>query len=238
MNKAIGTACVYLTLCAGSARAAVTLDQSSTAGDGHLRPAINGGSEFVVQTYTAGLTGMVAGVSVDVIETANFNLPLEVQIRTVVGGLPSTTILGETSTTAFSLNDVIAFPQTIPQVAGIEYAIAVDFLGAPPPPPGGSIGAWVAAHGDPYPAGRQLWINFDGTFLLGDPDVDVNFKTYVSTSVPEPSSLTGAITGLLGLGVLGRLWRSKRSVTPRRPWAAIPWISSMPPICRRGFGRD
>src|SRR3954471_20048094 len=72
---------------------AVTIDQSFTTGTG-LTDIINGAAAFIGQTYTAGTTGTLAGVSVDVHDLdlvgdgPAFNLPLDVQIRTVINGLP------------------------------------------------------------------------------------------------------------------------------------------------------
>jgi hypothetical protein len=185
------------------AEAAIIIDQSFTSGGG-LTTIINDCCAFVGQTYTAGITGTLAGVSVDVVyleHTPPFNFPLDVQIRTLNAGLPSTTILGETSTTAFSLSDVISFPQVIPQIAGVGYAIVVDFLGAPPQ--GNPVGLWLGAPGNLYPGGGDM-LSFDHgvTWVATGPDnFDSHFETLVSTAVVEPSSLLLAVPGLLYLTV-------------------------------------
>ena len=188
-----------------------TLDQSFTSGN-NLFAVINSCCAFVGQTYTAGLLGMLAGVSVDISEISGDNFPLDVQIRTVTGGLPTTTILGETSTTAFSLSNVITFPQAITQVPGSEYAIVVDFLGAPPQ--GLAVGNWIGGTGNLYPFGDSV-SSLDGgaTWVaFGPNDFDSNFQTFVNP-VPEPSSLLLLSAGLLGLVAFWRLARSSM----RRP---------------------
>jgi hypothetical protein len=187
-----------------------TLDQSFTSGD-NLGNEINDAAAFVGQTYTAGLLGTLAGVSVDISEFSGNHFPLDVQIRTVMGGLPTTTILGQTSTTAFSLSDIITFTQAITQVPGVEYAIVVDFLGAPPHGPGNAVGIWTGATGNLYPGGESVDSFDNGVTWVGS-DVDTHFKTFVNP-VPEPSSLLLLSSGLLGLAAFWRLARSSE----RRP---------------------
>ena len=135
-----------LFLCVGHSFGDGVVDQSFTTGNNAIA-FINGCCAFIGQTYTAGLTGTLAGVSVDVVELPGSNFPLHVQIRSVVAGLPTVGILAETTATAFSLSDLISFSQTVPQVAGNQYAIVVDFVGAPPQ---GSEGFWIGST-SPYP---------------------------------------------------------------------------------------
>lgn len=204
----------YLFLLPSFAGASI-IDQSFTSPT-DLGADINEGFAFVGQTYTAGLTGTLAGVSVDIVEFSPNSFPLDVQIRTVMNGLPTTTILGETSTTAFSLADIIPFPETIPQVAGTEYAIVVDFLGAPPPGPGQSVGVWGGASGDLYPRGDLVFSSDEGmTWLNLGGGGDVHFITFVNTPVPEPSTLLLLGSGLLGLAGFRRRATRGGSVTKR-----------------------
>jgi hypothetical protein len=180
------------------------IDQSFTQG-GDLGTVINDCCAYVAQTYTAGLSGTLAAVSVDITGFGD-PLPLDVEIRTVANGLPTTTILGETTTMNFSLSDIIAFNQAIPQVAGTQYAIVVHFDGAPPPPD--AEGVWGGATGNLYPGGDDV-LSFDGgqtfCFCGGQDNFDSHFITYVN-EVPEPGTLLLLASGCLG----GLRWIKRR----------------------------
>jgi len=170
--------------------AVVVTDQSNTntANDAN---AMYNCCFIVAQTYTAGLTGNLTGVSLDI--SSGSNLQLHVAIRTVANGEPTTTVLGETTlaTSHTTLADIIAFPKPIPQVAGTQYAIVVDHgTGAPPAT---IIANWGATLPGTYAAGRLLGFNgqvwyfpatgqeLDGRFIT-----DVN----VPACVTPPSSLS------------------------------------------------
>jgi hypothetical protein len=189
-----------------------TLDQSFTAGN-NLGANINSCCAFVGQTYTAGLTGTLAGVLIDIHELNGYDLPLDVQIRTVVGGLPTSTILGKKVTTVFGLSDsdIITFSKHIAQVAGTQYAIVVDFLGAPPPGPDDAVGIWGGATGNLYSGGVSV-LSFDGgvTWAASGPDFDTHFKTFVAT--PEPSVVFLMTSSLLSLAALRLRFPSRRRI--------------------------
>jgi hypothetical protein len=195
---------------------ALTLDQSFTAvPTGTLLIAlINACCRFVAQTFTAGLTGTLGGVNIDVQSRSIF--PLHVAIRTVIDGVPSTTVLGETTLSSSSapLSLLITFPQVIPIVAGVQYAIVVNYEGAPPP--GGSQiqGAWLGAVGDQYPRG-QLYSSFlDGiSWFLSDglDGFDVHFQTYVNPAIEVdidikpgefPNSINPKSQGVIPVAIL------------------------------------
>jgi hypothetical protein len=160
--------------------AQLRLDQSFTS-PFNMSANINECCDFVGQTYTAGKTGVLTGVSVDVSSQSVYQL--HVAIRTVEGGLPTTTVLGEVTlgSNASDLSQVIVFPQSVPQVAGTQYAIVVNYPDAPPPGGGQLQGDWLGATGNVYGSG-DLVLSSDGGesfFTLGYGD-DVHFKTFVS----------------------------------------------------------
>src|SRR5262245_20877426 len=83
------------------ARAPGLLDQQQTdvAGEICVSQPI-----WLGQTFTAGITGMLDQVDLSARQNLapGVGLPLIVQIRTVNGGFPSTTILSTTTTTVFN----------------------------------------------------------------------------------------------------------------------------------------
>lgn len=162
------------------------LDQSLTSPH-NGGAAINEGFSPVAQIFTAGLSGTLEGVNLYI--TSQSIYPLHVAIRGVTAGAPDSTVLGDTtlSLSGVSLNYLITFPQTIPIFAGAQYAIAVDYAGAPPPGPYQSQGTWEGAFGttDYYPAGYM--IAFNGQNWVGGSG-DLLFRTFVQT-VPEPGTM-------------------------------------------------
>lgn len=184
-----------LIFAAASLWASPVLDQSNDApvgGGGN----INEGNRLLAQTYTAGITGTLAAVTVDVgFPQASF--PLHVAIRTVVGGLPTDVILGEVtlSTTASDFLSLIPFPSGIEQLAGTEYAIVLDYPAAPPAGVGQVVAFWSLATGNPYAGGMIVALGGPNG-LSTYPEFDFRFQTFVNP-VPEPSSFA-----LVSLGTI------------------------------------
>lgn len=146
---------------------------------------INDCCKFIAQTFTAGLTGTLGGVNLDVGSVSSF--PLHVAIRTVTAsGVPSPAILGETTLGSSSapLSLLITFPQTINTFAGVQYAIVVNYEGAPPPGPDQLQGVWEGASGDPYPRGKSYFSVSEGSsWFQSGVDVDLHFQTYVAGKI-------------------------------------------------------
>ncbi|CAD5988548.1 hypothetical protein PCC9214_05407 (plasmid) [Planktothrix tepida] len=186
------------------------LDQEFV-GSTNLGAFINEGFIFVGQTYTAGLTGTLTGVNIDVNSFNDLNgrkiteyFPLRVAIHEVSAGLPTRNILGETilNSSSASLNNFISFSQTIPQVIGKQYAIIVNYFGAPPSGAQQGIGIWSGRVGNEYLGGQLVFSN-ELTQWDSYDDNDLNFRTFVNpgktASVPESSS----VLSLLMFGALG-----------------------------------
>jgi hypothetical protein len=135
---------------------ALTLDQS------HIEPYNLGASligccKFIAQTFTAGLTGTLGGININL---GSSPTPLHVAIHTVVNGVPSTTVLGETTLGSTPpITQLITFPQVINYVAGVQYAIVINFEEAPPT---GIDPVWTGTQSDPYPYGGNYASVLDG----------------------------------------------------------------------------
>lgn len=176
----IGCAVLGVVLLGASpSEAQPTLDQSFTA-PANLSANINECCRYIAQTFTAGLSGTLAGIAIDIQSTSAF--PLHVAIRDVTGNVPGKAILGETtlSTSSTSLSQMISFPQTIAIVAGQRYAIVVDYPDAPPPGAGQGEGVWIGATGDPYAGGEQSESRPNETAWQRQTCCDVHFQTFVS----------------------------------------------------------
>ena len=167
----------------------VVVDQSYTAA-GDLSAFINACCAFIAQTYTAGSTATLAGVEVDIAQAQGHgSFPLDISLRTVASGLPTSVVLGEIvlGRSSSSLPDLITFPEVINQVTGTQYAIVATYLGAPPTPGTDAQGIWFGGDGNPYPRG-DLASSVDGIswFLSNPNDFDLHFQTFVN-AIPEPT---------------------------------------------------
>lgn len=159
------------------------LDQSFTT-PSDLSAGLYGLPVFEAQTYTAGITGTLQGVALN-ITAVDPTLRARIQIRSLTAaGVPSNTTLGEARANPgnLSLATVIPFSNAIPQVAGQQYAILVDYPEAPPFQNATIEAAdWIGATGNAYAAGT-LMSTFDGgatwqSFV--DEGFDVHFRTFV-----------------------------------------------------------
>ena len=171
-----------MSLGAVASEAQGTLDQSFTTPT-NVSAAINECCRFAAQTFTAGRTGTLTGIAIDVLSEPPKPFPLHIAIRDVNGNNPGTTILGETtlSTSGTSLSQIISFPQPIAIVARSRYAIVVDYPDAPPPGAGQNQGQWGGAYGNQYSGGEALSNRENGTLWQRTrPGVDLHFQTYVS----------------------------------------------------------
>jgi hypothetical protein len=184
---ALSIACGAFAIKANRIRATTVIDQSSIA-QTNLGSEINSCCKFIAQTFTAGETGTLAGVSIDVTSSPTSSFHLHVAIRTVTAnGVPSPTILGETTLGSGSapITLLITFPETIHIIAGDQYAIIVNYEGAPPARKGQSLGMWSGASGDTYTGGEIFTSVSDGIVWSEVADGDFHFQTYVNYDIPR-----------------------------------------------------
>ena len=149
-----------------------TIDQDSPVTPGG--PATLIGCTPVVQTFTAGRTGMLDTVSVIVLPTS-FSTSFNVAVAAAPGGvvplgftsLGSGSYAGPASASTSTYIDVPVSP-TVSVVAGQEYGLVFDTS------PCSATTALQSAGLDSYPGGKLTLIN--GTAL---PQGDLNFRTWV-----------------------------------------------------------
>ena len=154
------------------------LDQSFT-GPTTAQAALGACCAYVGQTFSAGRTGVLAGVNVQVEADASNSLPLDTAIRGVdSSGLPNSTILAQTTLNSSSsfLDQLITFRQGVRVTAGTEYAIVVNYEGLPQ---GGLSGGWDGGLDNPYPRGTAVASSDYGVSWFSLAGLDLEFQTYV-----------------------------------------------------------
>ena len=172
-----------------------TLDQSNTA-VGSLQAEVNEGVLFVAQTFTAGITGDLTRVQIELLSQPQHGqigeispFSIDVQIRGVSNGMPTTNVLSSVILPPgnYLLGTFIDFSQPAFVTAGDQYAISVNYIGAPPIGIGQGQGSWNGTTGDAYPKGGSCG-SVDGLAWSCADNEDLAFQTYVeSTAVPEPA---------------------------------------------------
>jgi len=196
---------------------AAVLDQSFVAPSDVQFAILTG--QFIGQTYTAGVTGRLAAVNLDIgfcmpfqgcTPITDTRFPMQISIYDTVNGLP-TTVLGSATLPAGQaapLSLLITFPQAIAEIAGEQHAIVVNFPGSTPGTccPFPNNGIWIGSGVNPYPGGAILDSNDGGVSWSTDSRFDLHFQTYVEP-IPEPDTLL--LVGTALLGILGTVWRRK-----------------------------
>jgi len=159
------------------------LDQSFTA-PGGLSAGLYGKPVLTAQSYTASVSGNLQGVALD-ITALDVTKVARIQIEAISNGVPSNVVLGEARAAAggdLSINTVIPFTTAIPQVAGQQYAILVDYPEAPPFVDNiQNTASWNGAGDNAYAAGT-MYATFDnGTTWksYASDGFDLHFKTFV-----------------------------------------------------------
>jgi hypothetical protein len=167
---------------------------------------IGGCCEVISQVFTAGVTGQLVALSVDL--TATEVVPLHIAVTAFSGGLPDLShVFAEVIVPSGTslLDEVIALPQPFRQVRGTQYAIVARYPDAPRPgPPGFTTATWSRTGTDLYLRGEPFSRLSDGTWIrqLG---TDARFITFVDAPVPEPATFV-----LVGGGLAGLAWVRRR----------------------------
>jgi len=196
----------------------IRIDQSATTASS-IGSAFGQCCDLVAQVFTAGVTGHLVAISVDITEEPDHHYPLWLLLEKTrrdefgrdVPEDKSTLSVAYAYSGSTTLSDVLQLTHPFDQVAGQTYAIVAFYPGAPVDMTGSLLAIWHWS-GD-YPRGYPLsavpgfgereWI----TGLGGDN----RFITYVSdtSAVPEPATLLLFGGGLGGVVVRRRFRRTR-----------------------------
>src|SRR5450432_1401662 len=146
----------------------------------NLGAGVNDAWRFVGQVYTAGITGELTSISIS-LQPRPGAVPARVALRRVEGGSPTGVILAQATlmTGGSGIGDAIVFSETVPQFAGQQYAITVDYPTAPPHGPDADQGLWTGVAADSYPGGSAVESD-DGAAWIVHELFDLHFRTYVA----------------------------------------------------------
>jgi hypothetical protein len=206
MNRTLGrTACnLVLTATASAAllfgaagsASAGTLDQQQTDGSGGNSAIFTGQSD--AQTFTAGLSGGVDQVDLQLQAPSPPLAPLSVEIRNVSGGAPGDMVLASQSVPGSSVPGspafvAINFATPAPVVAGTQYAIvaysSTDIT---------NDYGWAYGATDAYAGGEGLYTLTSPPSGAWNPlsaMADLAFKTYVVVPTLGPTAPTSGPAG-------------------------------------------
>lgn len=169
-----------LGLAPAEAWAAGSLDQQQTQASGGsaivgLTPPFSGAPTSWAQTFTAGMTGALDRIDVDLTSSIYGDGPVGIELRTVSGGVPSSTVLASALTSdpiAEGWNTVtFATPPRV--LAGTQYAIVATNSGS-------EVDWLLSSNTNPYAGGTNFTDFGDGAGWASNfPDYDLTFKTYV-----------------------------------------------------------
>lgn len=190
-------------------RADFILDQSYTD-QSDLSASIAEGFQFVGQVFTAGLTGHLEAVSVDVVSYQDDYL-LRISIYEAWGDRPYGNALGSMmlGSSSSPLSELILLDRPVFVVSGRQYALVVDYPDGPPNGVGNTLGFWSGSTLNDYSGGGYVLGNVSGGVVQwATAREDLFFRTYVAP-VPEPTSLVMyAIGTVAGLGFVVRRRRA------------------------------
>ncbi len=154
---------------------------------GNLGCSINEGFPFVGQTFMAGISGSLVGVSVHIRSKRSMNpnrgfefFNLKISLFNVKNGFPKDelvfTILDKDEST---IEELIRFPSPIKQLEGEQFAIVASYPNGPKFGAGQELGNWSGLIGNMYPRGNLISGNGSSWFVSSMNNHDVFFRTYV-----------------------------------------------------------
>jgi len=125
------------------------------------------------------MNGTLKGVSINVISEYPHLAKLRVSINSVDNGLPTLNVLVSKNLSSgdSSISEIINFPQGIPVIEGVQYAIVVSYINTSV---GQLLGYWTGDINNSYMGGECR--DYDGDSWNYCMQVsDVNFQTYINT---------------------------------------------------------
>ena len=198
----------------GSAMAGPVLDQKYDSA-GNFLSVLAEEFAYTAQTVTTNVSGALVAVELSAGKRPDFALQWVLDVVKVADGNPTGEILASQiidlpSPSSFGIpRPFFRFDFSVPAVFkfGDVFALGLhpkDIVGQP----GLFAGSWMGGTGDPYSGGKAYFGTHAGTLTAGAPDIDLNFRTFVTPSeVPEPNSLA-----LFGIGVFA----ARKLLGPRK----------------------
>jgi hypothetical protein len=162
----------------------------------------------IMETFTAGATGVLTGV--DVYPNGSGDAAITLSVLSVSNGAPTSTVLatGEFAATSAAGWETASLSQVVPVAAGQQYAIEVTSPGT----------TYIESTGSTYP-GTQYY--FNGSSF---PYVTIAFQTYVDTSRIAPT-ISGSPAST---GVVGTPYSGSYTVTGT-PAPTVAYSGTLPP---------
>lgn len=149
---------------------------------------INEGFPYAGQVFTAGITGLLVGVSVHIRSKRSMNpnrgfdfFNLRISIYSVENGFPkdelTSIVLNKDEST---IEEIIELPTPIKQKKDEQYAILANYPNGPKCGAGQWLGNWEGITDNQYQQGNLVFGNIDSWFISSVNYHDVFFRTYVS----------------------------------------------------------